>query len=1476
MPSFTDTTSLRLTSTFEGLVKVHIDDKHTAFATQFPGYQANTIKSISLFVTQADKPYNSWSKTHNGDECVYYDDQGVLRIRSDVSLDDALEISASYDVTLMMTTESATKTITVGDYAVLGDVPKATLNESDIRAGSTPGTSLSLKISPNSHDGLNTLITNDISGVVIFYNGVSSTQTYGNGSGVYELSGLTADTEYSISAYIISKRGYLGEVSTTVKGTPTRIPDKPTDLGIVHGLDGSYHVDIPEYVHSLPSTDATAEEQEKHHIKEMKIYEYIHHISELNADTKTVPLSLYKHVATVKAEMNSAGKSFFPKMLKKIPVANNPPHLGGHGRKKRNYATYVNGHGEGTPSTVLVSRGLPETVSAPTAVTCSSLGSNKYQIAVQEPAESSVDGYTLIGYKVEVKASTATAWTGVNDCSGSFVGLTGADDTFVVNAATGTSSSGTNPNAYLRAIEKVTSSNKKDTADTISFKKVSKVNFQLHSGVAGFTFDVRALGIYEHTHELKQIELGTVVLGSDLRLSDYPWVTGQTWLPAGASKPVDTLKRQTLVYGVAKTVFADADYIRYNATGPIVATSNDILSGTTVKLSEYALKEKVFVLADVVSWTPAPAADFVSASGSKATYKISVANFPLTSPYSYAKNTVKYSILTKSAHASGDDYVEQISFAGSNLDVSGNRLGANIEVIRGEETKVGVRVCIYDGNDLVAQSAIMPQTLDLLPSGEGAYSGLAIMTQADQGKVAFGTATVPDVKSILNRTTSLVNGTFVIDASCQIQLALETSSTSSSTHFPSKDARIQSGAIYDASYNKATKIYLLNKDGTEPATALAATTDYDVAHTSFAETNKPTRYFDKFTIKKLAAMKSYTLRIRRNWEHATTNEVLVDTEPIDVTVVPTVAVQKPKVTFLAADGAIQSFFESTGSVELNGPVQMKAIKALGGVLNAVHVNKLGLYELVDQSSAASFTSTIANGVQALAASRVFTSPNSGAKYNVDTHFVMSDKTDDESKYLGPAPPALPLTVESVKLTKAMKDVSTTTAAVGDYGLLVSWPELASGRKVDIYGVFDDATFANHDEHALLASNLTGTKFFITHDVMMSKANGLDLSGNEYYVQGVAIVAVQKDATGESLPTAVSHKPVGQTAFVATDFGVISGAGQLTIKYNGTADTPQKAHERSLAFAGNTEIPAKIIYTETVSGSKNTLDFIADVKSPNGVVISGLRNSLAYNIDIEILGNKTTTLLSLPNSGSTPTNSFSPAATPNPVANLLVSTRSDLSLNVTFEASTNNGEYSAVGYKAYVSYEEDDVTRYLTNITGTNGITRTPITLAGTSFVLSGLTRGRRYNVEIETTFTLAGHNHEKVAAFADGTPSAEPVIKDFRLDANNKQATLLVALQGAKLNTLFLLTNTGSVLDIDLTSAGATTAQSEAILKVSDLALSIDLSKTQNVTNIAAIAINSAGAALKGTPAAQGSAGAHSPHADYANVKKWTSVYARK
>jgi hypothetical protein len=84
------------------------------------------------------------------------------------------------------------------------------------------------------------------------------------------------------------------------------------------------------------------------------------------------------------------------------------------------------------------------------------------------------------------------------------------------------------------------------------------------------------------------------------------------------------------------------------------------------------------------------------------------------------------------------------------------------------------------------------------------------------------------------------------------------------------------------------------------------------------------------------------------------------------------------------------------------------------------------------------------------------------------------------------------------------------------------------------------------------------------------------------------------------------------------------------------------------------------------------------------------------------------------------------------------------------------------------------------------------------------------------------------------------------------------------------------VLDIDLTSAGATTAQAEAILKVSDLALSIDLSKTQNVTNIAAIAINSVGAALKGTPAAQGSAGIHTPHADYATVKKWTNVYARK
>jgi hypothetical protein len=1371
------TSALQLTATLDGFVKVLIDDSpaagsHFGSNGELAGCNSATITSVSLLVAQKAAPFKVFSNALNSiDECTYSYDN-VSRIISEVSTLTAVPKYADYNVTLTLNFGTSSQLVS-GLVSVLGDPITPTIS-APIAQGSAPGTSLKLKLSPNSYEGLPVILTgrvavdavgtagqpgyipavtevpSSISKVIIFKDGVAlpTEREYAH-DGIYEISGLTADVEYSFAVQMKTTQGFVSDVSPSVTGTPVLTPSLAVAVVGSSGSNGDYNVLVAaESRAKLGVVGATDAQIKTDQLTQIDVYAYEHAADEINAHTATVLESAYRLIGTIKASVDADGISSTPATMLRIAGAYN-------GRHVRLMSKASNGHGQGASKHADAVR-VMGAVSAP-AVSYSLLGSNKYQMTVQPGA--AVTGYTLIGYKVTSSAV------------GSF---SGSD---VLKSDTTT--------AYLRAIEKVTSSGVAGKADVVSSKVSSQVTFAMTANPLPSNFNIEARGIYEKTVELTQVlPLGSVVLGKDLRLAtqDQKLVYDEKITDANVAT-----ERVFADAGALKSILVDAD-----------ATS------------EAASKDKVPVLA-VAAWTPAPTADFVSASGDKATFKISMAKY-------VSDNQVKYTILTAkqtNQALSNPVFVEQLTFNGNFLDAA--RVSANIEVARGERTLVQVRVSEYDGLDMIKQSDVTQIAAALTVAGQGAYSGLTIMSNAEQSAVAFP---VTDVRSVLN-----FEATEATASTCLADIALERAAL--------KDAKMVFNNLVESEWSKATKIYLLNADGTK--TVQAAT----LRSVPFTVTGQDTRNFDVFALEDLEAMKSYSYEIHRHWVKGA--ETLYDAAPITVTIVPTIAVQNRAVKFFAADGQLNSAFESSGVDEVNGDDQMKAIKALGGVFNAVLMkNAAGKYDELDKSSSARFASVVTKkGIHFLASCAQYLNPNFGALYSIDNQYVKSVQTDDVQVYFG----AVPATLSPVTVTSD-KD-----------GCLVSWPELAAGRSVDVYAHFDDVSFADKDLwEKLNSADLTANKFLIAHATLRST---LGLSFAQYF-SGITFMVVQKDAAaGESLPAAIFHMPVGKTSFAATDFGVASGAKQLTIKYNKMGELNKEFMSED--FAGNSLIPATITYKDS-NNIISTLK-VADITSANGVVISGLDDAKTYIITIAIDGQKNDDLLL---SGV-----HSPAAAPPAVSDLKVTIASVSSLNVEFTAASSMGDYATMMNRMYVTTVDNGVTKYVkyTDSVLTLQVARNSLTI-GTP--LTGLTAGAEYTVEIESTFNaFDGNSEQKVSAFASATPCAKPVMKDFRLNAKNKTATMIVDLQGAKLNTLLLLTNTGSVLNIAL--ANAAVAQSVAISKRSNLALNISL--PEGVTGAVGIIANSQGAALNGAPTnAQGFATTNDQTGLYDAVTAWTNL----
>ena len=1401
--------ALRLISTFDGRVKVYIDDSKFAGLTGAPlsGCDAGSIKSVSLFVKQSEKPFNFWSNTLNGPECTYSDD-GVLRIVSEVAIAAPLEKPAKYDATFTLNYLATSKSFT-GSFTVVGDMITPTIT--DISQGSSVGTSLNLKISPNSFEGLNHFITDELSKVTIVKDGAMLAEVGYNPKGVYAVSGLVLNQEYSFAVIMKSSEGYLSEISATVKGTSVNTPDAEVSTS-KSGASGDYFINTAPVSRGALSAGATDAERNIDYLTHLDVYAYVHAADDLLV--ATVPFSMYTKIGTVQRVLDTANKN------SSIPAAQIRVEGAFNGCLVRHFARASNGYGQGKAVEGIAFR-VEGAVSAP-AVLCTLLGSHKYEIAVQPGA--AVAGYTLIGHKVEVKARSASSW---GTSVGSFAELTDAKDTWSIASGI----------AHLRAIEKVTSSGVTGKSDVVSHKAVSKVNFQLTTVGA---FDVRVRSIYELTRELEQVALGSVVLGSDLRL-----------------KTSD----RYLVYGDADTVFADA------------TTGKSILADSAN--SEYALVENVATVTAISpsAWASAHLAEFVSASGDSATYSMSMTKFDLGSlsengvAYTYDTHSVKYSIMKKCVYP---QYAEIASLEGSFFDQG--TLKKQFIVARGEKSEVGVQLSVYSQvGKLVAQSAVSTLLHSLIPSGQGAYSGLAVMTHADQGVVDYPEALEvgADVKSVLNRANAV---TLASANSCHARIAMEGSADAS------EDARMNHPAFLAAGWLRDTKIYKLDDEGKEivlkidnTSANLAGTVSTDTLVTrTFNELNKPERSFLVHTLTGLEAMKSHSFTVHRDWKKGL--EILVDTEPITFTVTPTIAVQKRLVAFVAGDGAVNCSFDKDTSAaavaaEKNIEAQLKAIKALGGVFNAVLVkNQDGKYDQVDQSSSAHFTSPIANGPRILSSRAQYLNPNFGAEYNIDERWVMSATTDPVTKHFGPGPNQLHATVESVKLTQAMKDSSNTTATVGAHGCLFTFGKPDADHKVTLRAVFDDANHPEADSHADIDLGLTGTKKFYTHQEIRT-ALGLT-SHAHYYGQGVTFLIGHLEITNsvESLPKALFHMPKGLTTFGAADFKVVSGAKQLTIKYN---VTDEEAIEED--YAGNSEIPATITYIESVTEHRQT-HRVADLTSANGVVIGGLSDSRTYAISVTIDSQSDALALG----------SWSPAGSPNAVENLKVEqvVNEATHLKVTFEASKNNGEYDGVtpSYKAYVSTLKDGVTRYLSDATG--GLFAAPSAgkygfsvVSASPTMLTHLTAGSEYDVEIESTFVGTDNNSNQVvsALKTDVIPCAYPVIKDFRLDVKNQQARLIVDLKGAILLNLILLANNGSVLSFKAEEFRV--AQLAALSKSTQyLALNIDLSKTPGITNVAVIAASSKGAIMAAANSDQGSAARANNDTVYNDVLKWTNI----
>jgi hypothetical protein len=1404
-------TSLRLSASDKGVLKVQIVDRAHA---DLIGISHTTIKSVSLFVTRSDVPYDSVSNTYNGDECLDKDDKGMPILRSEFSIAGALASPAAYKVELTFTYVNSSavitdKVFTEAAFKVLGDVPKAEIKE--IRQGATAGTSVTLRISPNGSDGLNTLITDDIMSVVILQNGTKTTKSYAP-SGVYEVSGLTVDTEYSFSAYIVSRRGFTGDVSATVKGTPLMTPEASASTG-VSGLSGDYFINTVAHTRAALAAGATFAEQQKDQLTQLDVYAYVHYAADLLLSP--VPDASYNWVGSVSAVVNADGSSAIPVGQINVKGAFN-------GCLVRHFTRASNGYGQGKLATGNDFDVRSNVVSAPT-VSCTLLSGNKYEIAVQPGAP--VTGYTLIGYKVEVKKLSNSAWGSLRDCSGVFVPLVGSDDTLKIIEATGNATtSGTNAIAYLDAISKVTSSNKKNTADVVTLKASSKVNFLLESAIAvnGFSFDVRALGIYELTRDLKQIALGTEVLGSDLRVA------------AGFV----ALSTQKLVYGATNAVFADAGGV----DSP--ASSNNILNGD--KRSDLAYAEKVSVVLLISATGPAPTAEFVSASGDNATYKMSMTNFAISGvsdngvACSYETHSVKYSIVKKGVYP---EYTEIANLDGSILDQV--NVSKQFDVPRGQRSEVGLQISVYRLNRMIAQSSVVMLASALIPSGKDAYTGLTVMSHGDQGKVEYPAANTvgADFKWVLNRAAT----GFAADK-CKVRIAFETSTrqftTGVDTHYPTKDANMAYPAFMDAGWVKETLIYKLDEEGKEITTTNVGAGE--PVHKEFAELNKPIRAFNVYTLtEELVAMKSYSFKVHRDWkkqisaENVTpvVYEYLRDVAPITVTITPTIAVQTRAVEFYTADGQVESVFKNTTDTEVNKDTQLKAILAQGGVFNAVLVkDSAGKYaQLKDAlSAAARFTSRIENGDYKLASRSQYLSPNVGKFYNVDTAYVMSEQTTDVSLTVSPAPAQLAVTVESVKLTEAIKAVTTTEALVGDHGCLFAWPELATGATVTIRAVFDDNTADNVDKSVEIKADLTGRQFFMKHaDIYTTK---LAIGAGKYFKYGAAFLAIVKVNNVSSLPKVLAHKPKGETSFAAIHFDLTSGANKLTIKYNGSDETEALSLAKSAHFAGNGAIAATITYTDSVSGQQGVLT-TRDITGADGVAISGLNDSRSYAVSVAIASQSLVLAMG----------TRSPAALPKAVT-LEVKPASATSLTVVFKGATDHGSYGAVtSYNMYVTTQVMiagvSVTKYVNSSSAevdARTVHNTPVVASTT---LTGLKEGRLYSVEIESVYAFVGYDSDqKVSAAASGTPCAAPVITDFRLDSNNQVARMMVDFNGAELNTLLLFPQYAAgyagaaMLKMDLTSA------KQAQLNYAVIPLNLKLPK--GVSNVMAIAANSQGIGL--------------------------------
>jgi hypothetical protein len=1467
--SFSDMApALRLVSTFEGVVKVLIDgSKFGSIKTpsDLSGCNPGTIKSLSLYVTRIGDPQiTPLSNTLNGHQCTYLSDlprstePTGYQIVSEVVVADKLpKDPARYSVAFHINwvADGAQKERIVADSFVHhGDMITPVITE--ITQGSTPGTSLKLKISPNNYEGLSPLITGGldlstnltITGILqsvsFMVDGVwqAAEQTYAH-DGVYEVTGLTFNKKHSFSVKMKSVEGYLSEISGLVFGTPIKTQKGPVAKSET-GKKGDYSVSFPAFTRDA-LVGATVEEQLKDQMLSIDLFEYTFDADHLDAESAKVADHMYTKVRTFnKVILSEDGSSTFPATTFHFEEPE-------HGKFKRHHFRVTNGYGQGDKGTESTVRVLSDTVSKPN-VSCSSLGGKKYQIAVQPGL--AVKGYTLVAYKVS--ASLPGTFSELN----SNVNMQNI-------LATDASSNAIANFVYLDAIDRVTSSNILGKADIVSFQAASKVNFTANT-TADFT--VSAVGIYELTTQLKQLlPPGSVMLGADLRLAAAVWPTGKVWLPTGAAAPVDTAGRQTLVYGSEHKVFADAGFIPY--VSGTASVSNSILVGDKVSLPAMSGLITPAIDISAATWTADPTTEFVSASGDNAVFKMSVTKFALTdlsdndlnAKCSYETHTLKYSILKKNFFG---DYEEIRSFYGSETDQA--KATAQFDVPRGQKSEVGVQVSVYNLlNRIIAQSGITAAT-PLLASGKDAYSGLTVMSHGDQGKVAYPAANAvgADFKWVLNRAATGATAT-----TCKVRIAFETSTRQdasfNNTHYPTKDAHITDPKFTDAGWVKDTKIYMLDKYGEEIKDKNVGAGTMD--HKEFAQLGKPIRGFNVYTLDvSLNAMKSYSFMVHRDWKKGT--EYLVDAAPITVTITPTIPVQPLRFEPTFTDGALNSAFELNASLpEENKEEQLRAIRALGGVFNAVLVQDKDdntKYNQLEQSSSAYFTSAIENGTYVVASRAQYLSPNFGKDYSADTQYVMSVQTTDVPAKFAPGLAQLDATVVSTIDTTILTSAS-------KHGCLFSWPELETDCTVEIRAVFNDLTYKNDDEYAVIEKGLKGTQHFITHAAIYgvdgsSNDTALHISPAEYY-QGVTFLLIQKKVekiydtvvTTVSQPKALFHMPVGLTSFVGTDFDVITGSSKLTIKYNKIED--KDVYED---YAGRSTVPATIYYKvgDVIRELK-----VADITSANGIVISGLSDKLDYVLSIAIDGQNVDPTTFKPIAFSVGT--FSPAAAPNPVFDLKVKpvVGDTTKLTVTFKVPTKNGEYDAatVTYKAYVYTLVDEVKKYIADLSGniSTSIIRSeagfPIT---NNAVLLGLTSGSLYNVEIESIFKLTGHADHLVSAFASGVACAAPEIKDFRFDSKNSAARLVVNLNGAKLNTLLLLGNNGSVANIDL--ANAAVAQS----KLGQIALNI--AAPAGSTNVAVIVANSQGVALNAAQAAQGAAAVLNNATLYNAVTDWINL----